>query len=399
MGAPLRTLVVDNGAYAIKSGFADNPAEFHTVRNCSVRGKGGRILVADQVQDSSDLSGLIPRVPFEKGYITDWELEKDIWKRLLSHSEKCKPGESTLLITEPYFNLPNIRHAYDEIVFEEFGFAAYHRSTAAALSANLSGPAGPSEAALIVDSGYSFTHVVPVYLGRPIWDAIKRIEVGGKLLTNHLKEIIAFRQWNMMEETFLVNEIKEQCCYVSERFDADLEACRLDGLANTIKLEYVLPDLISGRKGYIRSNAPATSKSADEQVLIMNNERFTVPEILFNPSDIGIEQAGLAEAIYQAVSQTDSDLQPLLYANVLLTGGNARLPGFAKRLQRELRSLVPSEFELRIHASERPETVAWEGGVRWVTERPEDFRSHCVTREEYMENGALPCARKFDSMR
>lgn len=25
----------------------------------------------------------------------------------------------------------------------------------------------------------------------------------------------------------------------------------------------------------------------DEQVLIMNNERFTIPEILFHPSDIG----------------------------------------------------------------------------------------------------------------
>ena len=29
----------------------------------------------------------------------------------------------------------------------------------------------------------------------------------------------------------------------------------------------------------------------------MTNDRFAVPEILFSPSDIGINQAGLAEAI------------------------------------------------------------------------------------------------------
>lgn len=43
----------------------------------------------------------------------------------------------------------------------------------------------------------------------------------------------------------------------------------------------------------------------DEQVLTMNNERFTVPEILFNPSDIGMDQAGISEAIVDAISSCD----------------------------------------------------------------------------------------------
>ena len=35
----------------------------------------------------------------------------------------------------------------------------------------------------------------------------------------------------------------------------------------------------------------------------MNVERFTIPEILFRPSIIGIDQAGIAESIYNAVEQ------------------------------------------------------------------------------------------------
>jgi actin-related protein 6 len=29
----------------------------------------------------------------------------------------------------------------------------------------------------------------------------------------------------------------------------------------------------------------------------MSNERFVVPEVLFNPSDVGISQAGIPESI------------------------------------------------------------------------------------------------------
>jgi actin-related protein 6 len=97
---------------------------------------------------------------------------------------------------------------------------------------------------LVVDVGFSFTHIVPIMGGSVIWSAVKRcvvfspvdvftsyevdarIDVGGKLLTNHLKELVSFRQWNMMEETYIVNDVKETCCYVSTQFSADLESCR-----------------------------------------------------------------------------------------------------------------------------------------------------------------------------
>ena len=38
------------------------------------------------------------------------------------------------------------------------------------------------------------------------------------------------------------------------------------------------------------------------QIIRMNNERFTVPEILFNPQDVKIQEMGIAEGIVHAVS-------------------------------------------------------------------------------------------------
>lgn len=164
----------------------------------------------------------------------------------------------------------------------------------------------PPDCMIVVDSGFSFTHVVPILSGAVVWSAVQRLDVGGKLLTNHLKELVSFRQWNMMDETWIVNEIKEACCYVSDDFGKDLEACRIDPRKNTIMQEYVLPDYSSTatRRGRIRQ--PGEEANEREQVLIMNNERFSVPEMLFRPDDIGADILTHNACIHQPFSQAST---------------------------------------------------------------------------------------------
>lgn len=75
-------------------------------------------------------------------------------------------------------------------------------------------------------------------------------------------------------------------------------ANRVNTRKNPIVQEYVLPDFSTNRKGYIRSGPNATrrelsptidgdAKVNDDPVLYMANERFTVPEVLFHPADVG----------------------------------------------------------------------------------------------------------------
>ena len=56
--------------------------------------------------------------------------------------------------------------------------------------------------------------------------AMHRLDVGGKLLTNYLKELLSFRQFDLMGETYITNDVKEWCCYVSTNYDADMELSR-----------------------------------------------------------------------------------------------------------------------------------------------------------------------------
>ena len=45
----------------------------------------------------------------------------------------------------------------------------------------------------------------------------------------------------------------------------------------------------------------------------VGNERFTVPEVLFNPQDIGINEAGIPEMLAQEVNKCPKPFQNLLY--------------------------------------------------------------------------------------
>lgn len=67
---------------------------------------------------------------------------------------------------------------------------------------------------VVLDVGFSSTHAVPIYGGAPINYAVRRLNVGGKLLTNQLKTIVSYRSFNVMQETHVINDVKERLCYV-----------------------------------------------------------------------------------------------------------------------------------------------------------------------------------------
>lgn len=140
--------------------------------------------------------------------------------------------------------------------------------------------------------------------------------------------------------------------------------------------------------------APAAAEGAksEEQVLVLNNERVSVPELLFSPSDIGVPQAGVAEAAQQAVGAAPADLRPLLWSAVAVVGGCALFPGFVPRLTRELRPLAPADAPFAVLPVADPVTCAWHGAAAFAAT---DFARHAVTRAEYLERGAAHCMARL----
>ncbi|XP_068452641.1 actin-related protein 6 isoform X2 [Clinocottus analis] len=372
----MATLVLDNGAYTAKIGYSQENVS--VIPNCQFRSKTSRLktFTANQLDEIKDPSGLFYILPFQKVDFLD----------------------SSIIITEPYFNFSSIQESMNEILFEEYQFQSVLRTNAGSLSAHHFFSSRPSElCCLLVDSGFSFTHIAPYCRGKKMKDGIRRVNVGGKLLTNHLKEIISYRQLHVMDETHVINQVKEDVCYVSQQFFRDMEVSQMKGEENTVVRDYVLPDYSSIRKGFCKPPDQmlfSGKYKTGEQILRLANERFAVPEMLFHPSDIGLQEMGLPEAIVDSIQALPEEMHAHFYQNVVLVGGNSLFSGFRERLEAELRSLAPAHLPVAVLQPANPVCYSWEGG-RLLALSP-DYDELVVTRDDYEENGHFICEEKFD---
>ncbi|XP_028307095.1 actin-related protein 6 isoform X1 [Gouania willdenowi] len=395
----MATLVLDNGAYTAKIGYSQETVR--VIPNCQFRSKTSRLktFTANQLEEIKDPSGLFYILPFQKGYLVNWDVQRKVWDHLFGKEMfKVDFADTSIVITEPYFNFSSIQESMNEILFEEYQFQSVLRINSGSLSAHHYFHTKPSElCCLVVDSSFSFTHIAPYCRSKKLHEGIRRINVGGKLLTNHLKEIISYRQLHVMDETHVINQVKEDVCYVSQDFLRDMELAQMKGEENTLMRDYVLPDFSSIRKGFCKPREEMVLSGkykTGEQILRLANERFAVPEMLFHPSDIGIQEMGIPEAIVHSVQALPEEMQPHFYQNIVLTGGNTLFPGFRERLEAELRSLVPAHLPVSILLPSNPVCYSWEGG-KLLAHSP-DYEEMVVTREEYEENGHCVCEDKFD---
>ncbi|CAM0901773.1 unnamed protein product [Alopecurus aequalis] len=421
-------VVIDNGGGLLKAGFGGEKDPIAVVPNCIAKSPGTsakKWLAADQLQAQDvDVTGMTLKRPIDRGYLINTEVQREVWERVLRTLLQVDPTNSSLLLVEPQFNPPGLQHAIDELVFEEFGFKSLCVADTPSLVHLYEASCQPAlfraQCSLVVDCGFSFTHASPVLQNFTLNYAVRRMDLGGKALTNYLKELVSYRSLNVMDETLLIDDAKEKLCFVSLDAPRDLRLARLSFKDNPFRCSYILPDGITSKKGCVKdmdearrySSLPAegeldkkdgdsdTNKFEDKKKpelsqneFALTNERFLVPEMLFHPIDLGMNQAGLAECIVRAVQACHPYIQPVLYESIILTGGSTLFPRFAERLQRELRPLVPEEYHVKIIPQENPILGAWRGGSILASSR--DFASMCVTKSEYEEMGSARCRRRF----
>jgi len=160
-----------------------------------------------------------------------------------------------------------------------------------------------------------------------------------------------------------VRELKEEACYVA--FNPSKEEATQETSVASGKHAYKLPDGTS---------------------LSLSRERFRAPEILFQPSLIGLEYPGVHETVYNAIQKCDLDLRKDLYQQIVLSGGSTLHRGFGERLLAELRRLVPRECKLKISAPPDRHLSTWQGGS--VMASLASFKSMWITKQQYEEEGA-----------
>ncbi|KAH9286848.1 Actin-related protein 6 [Echinococcus granulosus] len=401
-------LVVDLGGGSIKFGLSSVKVP-RCVDNCIYKSKNvtGRNFIGSEIEECKNLSSLFGIYPFKKGYINNWDTQKQILDSVLCryiNSRSLDMASLNLFITEPYFNFTSTKETMNELFFEEYRVAGLLRTNPAFFAAykyRAESSQRLSRYSLIIDSGYSFTHILPMADGNIMREFALRLSVGGKILTNRLIEVTSYRQLDVRSEVYIMNQCKEDGCFVSTDFWADLTCAKSRDLSvNTIAREYVLPDYIDVHRGYLRDPSEKPKDAVDRTklqgyILRLSNERFTVPELLFHPSDVGYTEMGISEAAqYLLTERLPPGVRPGAMANVLLIGGNSKFSGYKERVLNDLRSCVPHDLPVNVCAPPDPQLYAWQGGALLASNR-DDFDQYLVTRREYEENGHAYCESRF----
>jgi centractin len=148
------------------------------------------------------------------------------------------------LLTEPPLNPRTNRDIAAQILFETFNVPALFVSIQAILSLYASG----RTTGIVMDSGDGVSHAVPVYEGFAVPSSIRRIDVAGRDVTEHL-QLLLRKQGHVFHtsaEKEVVRTIKEKTSYVAidpkrEEKEWTANAGRMESKA----IEYALPD---GRK-------------------------------------------------------------------------------------------------------------------------------------------------------
>lgn len=289
---PVRTLVVDNGGDTIKYGW-NFQQEPERMSNVTARlQQQWTVLVGDQlsqIQNPNQLVGVVHST--ERGVIVNLGNQIQVWKRMLdllgvvvpTNTDTAKifgwktnntarqkqqqqspaitkilPQTCAVLLTVPP-HCPRV--ILDQILFvwmEDFGFSHVglcHGSLCAASAQQKQHDA--LHTCTLVDLGWSATHVVPCYKGQVIRPcAIRRMPLAGRHLINMWKYYTSYRQWNLMDQDWILRDVMEKTAYASLNFAHDMsEARKVPAGRRHFDCEYILPDFQNTFRGQVRMKA------------------------------------------------------------------------------------------------------------------------------------------------
>ncbi|KAG2257909.1 hypothetical protein Bca52824_077203 [Brassica carinata] len=201
------------------------------------------------------------------------------------------------------------------------------------------GDEAQSKRGIVLDSGDGVSHTVPIYEGYALPHAILRLDLA-----------------------------VEKLCYIALDYEQELETANT---SSSVEKNYELPD---------------------GQVITIGSERFRCPEVLYQPSMIGMENPGIHETTYNSIMKCDVDIRKDLYGNIVLSGGTTMFPGIADRMSKEITALAPSSMKIKVVAPPERKYSVWIGGS--ILASLSTFQQMWIAKAEYDESGPSIVHRK-----
>ncbi|XP_023940620.2 actin-3-like [Bicyclus anynana] len=329
-------VVIDNGSFDIKAGFAcdNHPVSmFRTLvgRPNYLGGRYGREHYDVYIGDDATLLQLDLELnyPIVHGKIDHWDNMERIWHHIFYRELKVAPEDRAVILACGVKSSMKEKIQCCEIFFETLNSPVLCIQPQAVLSLYGSG----ATTGVCVDIGHDSTDIVPIYEGGIIKYAHIETGIAGFQISEYIQKSLQER--NIFNENVSIEDIKKQYLYATPNC-----AMKID------------------KQLYI-------SETGD--VIDVSNEAIMGAEIIFQPklfNDNNNNCHSLHETVRTSVLKCDAELRTQLCDAIVLCGGSASVPGICERLRIELQGTMDNT--VTILSSVEPYAVAWLGGATFA---------------------------------
>lgn len=375
----MKCVVLDSGSGTTKVGYAgeDAPRSVFPSVTARSRGQDKTLYVGQQVFDAPSDAKLISKYPIERAIPEDWTSLELLWEHTLRNELECNTEEIALCITDAPMSVERaqqtmqMRRKMAEVAFEQLGVKALTIGSQPVLSLFSTG----RTRGCVVEVGDGASFTVPVFEGLALNHAILRQTLAGQDITRSLLRTLMDRKLPGFTKSSVkeARMIKERYCYVASDYKS--EGLRYDQNAEGMSRSYELPDTT---------------------VITVGPDRYKCPEILFQPSLLGADGAGmkgLHNLCATSIGKIDTEeLRTAMYENVVLSGGSSMLPGIGDRMQNEVSALATDGASVSVICDSQRKYAAWVGGSM-LGSLP-TIKDILITKEEYDEDRENIVARR-----
>eukprot|EP00727_Mastigamoeba_balamuthi_P013583 m51a1_g8848 putative actin-related protein 4-like (479) ;mRNA; r:478230-479977 len=368
--------------------------------------------------------------------VRDWDGLERLYQHALVESLRVEPREHPLLVAEPAQASRADRERVAELVLERFEAPAVYLCKSPVLTAFAMG----KHTSLVVEVGAAQTVVAPVYEGHMLRRPLVCSPLAGARLTAELQACVAARDVELrppytFARKFVPSSAGDEAGALRSAVrplkmlkgewqvvhtDASDYAARTESyrahcvrlVAEDVKhaLCRVAPRLQApgeqqqqqqqGQQGQQQQGAGAAAEAAqaalqgdsayelaDGTVVDLGQDRFRVPELLFNPAPLNAGLKSLNDMVLECLGKCDTDIRQPLSSSIVLAGGSSLLQGLPERLGAELRGtgqLHKSKIVASSHPDERRYS-AWIGGS--ILASLGSFHQLWISRQEFLESG------------